>query len=72
MINKDVSKSLARKTEMGFSSGAGTTHRLVLESDEIIRLGSTDGELLRFSLGVDDGYTLGLNKGIDLGYFFIP
>ena len=34
----------------------------MLDSDEDIKLGSTDGELIRFTLGVDDGYTLGLDE----------
>ena len=41
----------------------------MLDSDEDIKLGSTDGELIRFTLGVDYGYTLGIDEGNYLVFY---
>ena len=41
----------------------------MLESDEIVKIGSFNGEMLRFTLVVDDGHTLGLNEVIDICSF---
>ena len=43
----------------------------VIESDKGVKLGSTGGGLLRFTLGVDCGYTLKLMKGLISDFFLI-
>ena len=46
----------------------GYTYGCVLYSGEGIKLGSTDGEILCYTLEVDGGYTLGVNEGTEMGF----
>ena len=40
----------------------------MLHSNECIKLGSADGELIGVTLGVDGRYTVGFDEGTDMGY----
>ena len=55
----------------GFALGVQllSTNGHVIESDEGVKICSINGEMLCFTLVVDDGYTLRLNEEIDIYYF---
>ena len=55
---------------LGFTFGY--TNKRVLDSDEGRNFGSTYGELLSFTFGVDGGYTLRINQDIYLDCFLDP
>ena len=47
----------------------GIPNDLIIHSDKGIKFGSTDGELLDFTVKVDHLYTLGIDEVTDLGCF---